>query len=318
MRTASVISITRPGINLQSRPVQIDPFPTYARLRSEYPVCQLEPDGFWAISRYQDVLATLKDTATFSSSAFKTMYEPDWLHADCRRDHSILSMDPPVHTQYRGIVNKAFVHKVVEALIPRMRAAAVAQVQALRERSSDSVEFISGFADPYIAAISAHITGTDAYRSLAEIRELIELTQVIGATRPSDEFVTALERATLGQRNHFLQAIHNRREHPQNDVLSEAIKAELNGQRMNDEQLVNLLDLLLHAGFMTVTNSLTHAIIQLARDPELMQLLRRQPELIPAFIEELLRFEPPSQRQKGVLVKDAAELVVELKKRGVI
>lgn len=283
---------TRPGINLQSREVQVDPFPTYTLMRNDFPICQVEPDGIWAISRFDDVQWALKSPAIFSSAAFKTLYEPDWLREDCRRDHSILSQDPPKHTKYRAIISKAFVHRVIDGMIPMMRQRAVELLDKIP--ANKPIEFITCFADPYIEKLSGHVTGTDAYRSSHDIRRLIELTQVIRPVRPSDEHLKALEEATLDQRNHFMKAIQRRRESPKNDIITAAINAEVDEEKLDDEMLINLLDLLLHAGFMTVTNSLTHAIVLLARKPDLLVQLQRNPERIPAFIEEVLRFEPPS------------------------
>jgi cytochrome P450 len=91
----SAISRTRPGIHLLAPIVQMNPFPTYSTMRLNHPICQIEPDGIWAISRYESVRYALKHHELFSSAAILKLYQPEWLQEDSRRDYSIFSQDPP-------------------------------------------------------------------------------------------------------------------------------------------------------------------------------------------------------------------------------
>ncbi|HSB98190.1 MAG TPA: cytochrome P450 [Spongiibacteraceae bacterium] len=285
----------RPGITLISAEVQKNPFPLYSTLRDRYPVCQVDPDGMWVITRYDDVQFALKNPQIFSSRAFSTIHQPEWLRKDCRRNYFILSQDPPEHTQNRSLINKAFVHRVIDALLPLMRDKARALVAALTV--AGDVDFIKAFADPYVASILSHITGTGEARSADDIRHLIGLAQVITPARPSDSHVAALEDAIGRQRACFTAAIQDRRRHPQRDLLSELIGIEVDSETLallDDEMLISLLDLLVNAGFETTSSVLVNAVIQFARQPGLMQTLQADPALIPAFLEELLRYDPPT------------------------
>lgn len=320
MPSAHLKSGTRPGIHLYSPAVQANPFPIYAQMRRQFPVCQVEPDGLWIITRYADVQAALANPAAFSSAAMSRMYEPEWLREECRRNYFILSEDPPLHTAHRAVVNRAFIPRVVDALIPLMRRAAGELAAQLPDKGR--VEFLRDFADPYVANIIGSITGTTDYQGVDEIRRLIELTQVVTPERPDDEHVRELEEITLSQRRHYRQALADRRKCPRRDLVTELIDAETDGQRLSEEQLISLLDLFVHAGFHTPTTMLAHAMIMLARRRDLLLLLKEKPGEIPAFLEELLRFEPPSHnllRQtqadvtvSGVTIPGGATVLINL------
>jgi len=292
MSATAQLDKARPGITLISAEVQKNPFPLYSTLREQYPVCQVDPDGMWVITRYDDVQFALKNPQIFSSKAFSTIHQPEWLRKDCRRDYFILSQDPPEHTQNRTLINKAFVHRVIDALIPRMREQARALVAQLSV--AGEVDFIKAFADPYVAAILGHITGTGAAQSAEDIRHLIALTQVITSTRPGDSHVAALEEAIGRQRERFAEAIGDRRRQPQCDLLSELTSGAGDAEQLDDEMLISLLDLLINAGFHTTSSVLVNAVIQFARQPDTMQSLKANPALISAFLEELLRYDPPT------------------------
>jgi cytochrome P450 len=282
---------TRPGITLISADMQKNPFPLYATLRNSYPVCQVEPHGMWVVSRYDDVQFALKNPQIFSSRAFRTIHQPEWLKPECRRDYFILSQDPPQHTKHHALVNKAFVHRVINHLATNMRQRAK---ELAMELAGGETDFISRFTDPYVAATLGQITGTGQHQSAEEMRHLVKLTQVITPSRPDDGRVRELEDAIDKQRQRFTAAISARRDAPQSDLLGTLVATEIEGERLSDEMLISLLDLLINAGFETTSSTLAGAVIQFARQPELVTRLRADPTLIPAFVEELVRYDPPT------------------------
>jgi cytochrome P450 len=261
-------------------------------MRQEFPVCKIEPDGVWAISRYADVRFALKRPDFFSSAAVLKLFQPEWLHKDSRRDYSILSQDPPVHTENRSIINKAFVSGVINALAPFVQRAArdfVARLPIGR-----ACDFLSEFAVPYTASILTHVTGTAGIQSAEDLQRWDELSEVLTPSRPSDEHIAALEQVQLSQRNCFRAVISERRRNPGDDFVSELLKAETGSGGLSDAMIVSLLELLFSAGFKTVSYTLCHCVILFARRPDLMDLLRKSPDRIPAFIEEMIRFDPPT------------------------
>lgn len=291
MPASSNIDRTRPGITLVSADIQKNPFPLYAKLRASYPVCQVEPHGMWVISRYDDVKFALKNHGIFSSRAFRTIHQPEWLAPECRRDYFILSQDPPEHTGNHALVNKAFVHRAINHLAAGMRQRAK---KLAEELAGGEVDFIDRFTDPYVAATLGQITGTEEHQSAEAMRHLVKLTQVITPSRPKDQTVRELEAAITKQRSRFQASIAERRNKPQSDLLGTLVSTEIDGKRLSDEMLISLLDLLINAGFETTSSTLAGAIIRFARQPELVARLRTDPALIPAFIEELIRYDPPT------------------------
>lgn len=284
----------RASINILDPAICENPFPLYAALQRDNPVCRVEPGGIWLITRYDDVQFALKHTEIFSSSGFREMLAPAWLHDECKRDLSILSQDPPQHTRTRVLVNRAFVARVINDMVPFMQRTA-AELVAGMERGSAG-DFLGGFAYPYAGRIIAAITGIDKYQTVEELRHWSEVTEVINSTRPDDRSAAIVQDALRAQNAHFAAVIQDRRADPKNDLISTIIDAEVEGRRLDDTQLLNVMNLLIGAGFTTTAHALCNALIVLAGRPDIAAALRQEPAGIPAFLEELLRYLGPSQR----------------------
>lgn len=271
-----------------------NPFPLYAALRQDNPVCRVEPGGIWLITRYADVQFALKHTEIFSSSGFKEMLAPAWLPDDCRRDLSVLSQDPPQHTRNRVLINRAFVSRVINDMVPFMEQTAATLVAAIDRGGCE--DFLARFAYPYAGRVIATITGIDKYQTVEELRHWSEVTEVINSTRPDAAKAAVVQDALRAQNAHFAAVIKDRSAHPKSDLITGIIAAEIDGRRLDESQLVNVMNLLIGAGFTTTAHSLCNAMIVLAGRPDLAAALRREPAGIPAFLEELLRYLGPSAR----------------------
>ena len=289
MSDLAMCDTLRPDVDLLSPQHLANPFPTYKMLRENHPVCQVEPNGFWAVSRYKDVQFVFKEHELFSSAGYKAMFQADWLSDDCKSDRFIASQDPPEHTRRRALVNKAFVGRVINAQIPHMRKAAQSLVPALIEK--DQVDFLEDFAFPYVGSFLGRITGTE-YAGVGELRRWMQMEEQFTPARPSDDIITEYEGIIRRQNAYFMKVVEDRRQHPQDDLVTALVNAEIDGERLSDSMLRDALALFVASGYQTPTQMLTACILQLARHPELMAELRKSPEKIPAFIEEMLRFVP--------------------------
>ena len=276
-------------IDLHDRAFQIDPYPTYEQMRLR-PVCKVSPGNIWAVSRYADVKELLSNPKTFSSRALGMPYESEWLSEECRNPRLIGTQDPPEHGQYRGVINRAFINSAIEYLIPLMRS--TAENLALKFEGSDSLNFVEEFSYPYIAKIITQIVGIGDKQDLAELREWVALEGTISMSRPSDDYIKAFEKATLRQNKYFLEAAQERRDTPQDDLVTHIVNARVKGRKLNDKEISSMLSLLVAAGFVTTIQMLNHGIMLFSQRPDLVAELRKSPELIPAFVEELLRFRP--------------------------
>jgi len=283
-----------PRLNLFSPEICADPYPTYALCREHFPVCQVDPGGLWLITRYDDVQFALKRSDIFSSAGFREMLGPEWLADDFKRDLSILSQDPPTHTKNRTLVNRAFISRVIDNLVPFMEEVAGELLDKIGR--SASADFSAQFAYPYAGKIISKITGIDQYQDVDALRRWSEVTEVISSIRPSDEQVKIVENA-LGMQNAYFDAvILSCRNNPRDDLINLIINAEIDGERQSDETLRNMMNLLIGAGFTTTAHALSNTLLYLCEHQELMAQLRSTPTLIPAFIEEMLRYNGPSHR----------------------
>jgi len=275
--------------NLHDDAFQIDPYPIYEQLRLK-PICKVMPEDMWVVSRYVDVKQVLSNPAAFSSKALDILYDSDWLSGECRNPRLIASQDPPQHGQYRGVVNRAFINSAIEYLIPLMKS--TAEKLAVKFESSDSINFMEEFAYPYIGTVITHIVGVGDKQELADFREWVALEEGVSLSKPSAEYIKAFERATLRQSKYFLQAAQERRVKPQADLVTHLVNAQVNGEKLKDKELCSILSLLVAAGFVTTIQMLNHGIMIFSQRPDLVADLKQSPELIPQFVEELLRFRP--------------------------
>jgi len=291
-------SNTRPGIDLQCK----DPFKAFALMREHHPVCQIEPNGLWAISRYKDIKEALAQPEVFSSQALDRFFQADWLSDDCKSTRLVVSQDPPEHKKYHGLLNKAFINSNIKALIPLMRETAKSLIDNITPGMP--VDFIGQFAYPYIGKIIGQIVGVDDKQSLVEIREWVEYEEQMSPYRPSDEFISGCENAIRRQKAYFIEAIKERRLKPQSDLLSSLLEARVDHQALSDDELCSLLSLMVSAGYTTTVQALNQAIIQLSRRPEILAQIKQSPQLIPGFTEELLRHSPPLYTAFRIATRD--------------
>lgn len=288
-----VAETIRPGIDLLEPNIFLDPFPTYATLRQNHPVCQLEPKGTWAISRYDDVLFALKRHDLFSSSAYRALNEPDWIRDECKRDMFLLTEDPPIHTKRRALINKAFVTSVIDELVPLMRKTAHHLIGNIFQQKGN-IEFVKDFSYPYVSKIIARLTGIDEQQSLEEFSRWIELTGENSIVKPSDDVIKELESVIIRQNDYFISIIQDRQKNPRDDFITALVHSEIDGSKLSTRNLCNVIDLVIGSGFHTTINLLSMSMIHLSQRPALVSRLRESPALIANFIEEVLRFRSPA------------------------
>ncbi len=280
----------RPNIQFSDPENTRDPFPAYALMRDKYPVCRLEPDGRYAITRYEDVTNALMRHDLFVAGS-NVIGRPDWVDDEYKRDLFILSKDPPEHSHYRALVNKAFVPRVLDALVPYMRLSANALVENLRGR--ENIDFLSDFALPYAISVINQITG-DTSQTVAQLRRWTELVDKNTQERPDEAHIKALQAATKMQYDIYDRIISERRQEPRQGLLTELINSRVGDQQLTDREIRSGLDLFVSAGFQASALFLTNTVHLLANDSALRKILADNPAKIPQFIDEALRLVSPS------------------------
>lgn len=279
-------------LNLVLPEVLANPYPHFARLRRESPVCQVDPGGMWAVTRYADVMHVLKNPQVYSSAGLQRSMEPAWLsHNPVAR--SVLVMDAPQHGRARALVSRAFGASVLTRLEPMLRATAGQLVSALVDQRT--VDFFPALALPLPAAAIGHLLGLDA-SLYPRFKRWSDDLAAVSATAESDHEGQERIRSTIQEMEHYLrEVVAERRREPREDLVSGLLQARVEGETLTDAELMSFLFLLLVAGFETTVNLLGNAVVLLADHPELLARLRAEPALVPAFIEEVLRYESPAK-----------------------
>ncbi|MCY1076144.1 cytochrome P450 [Archangium lansingense] len=277
-------------VNLLAPEVRANPYPVYAELRRNAPVSQVDPGGLWAVTRYADAAAVLKNPQLYASEGFRQAYRPAWF-SDYPLADSMLVMDPPHHTRLRALVNRAFGASVMTRLEPRIRQLAEQTVAELP--TGRSVDFAEAWSVRIPLAVIAELIGLSpsVYPQLKRWADLFGTFTGIG---PNDTERQELMRNTVAEaRQHFEQVLEERRREPREDLVSDLLKARVEGEALSSAELMGFMFLLVVAGMETTVHLMNHSAIRLRDEPELMAKLRADRSLIPRFVDEMLRYEPP-------------------------
>jgi cytochrome P450 len=272
-----------------------DPYPTFARLRAESPffagrleeafglppmpqIMTAKDDQYYVALSYDAVSQVLLDGTTFSSAGYgETM--------GLVMGHSILEMDEPEHRSYRMLIQQAFTLKAMEKW-ERDLVGPIVHRLIDRFVARGSAELVRELTFPFPIQVIAGMLGLPE-QDLPEFhRRAVELISIAVDIERGFNASTAL-------RDYFATILAERRVHPKDDVISVLAHAELDGQRLTDEEVYAFLRLLLPAGAETTYRSSSNLLYGLLRDREQLEALRTDRGLMRAAIEEGLRWEAP-------------------------
>lgn len=267
----------------QSDDPRLNPFDWYRDMRARRPVSYEPSRGGWGVFCYDDVQQVLSDHATFSSQ-----FQGD---APQRTSQplaaSLISMDPPRHRQLRALVTQAFTPRAIEALAPRIGAI----VDGLLERALPAGRFdaIHDLGEPLPVIVIAELLGIPA-QDRARFKVWSDAVVSFASAGGMSGFQAEREMV-----EYFLGIIEQRRRAPGDDLISALLRAESEGAHLTLPELLGFCALLLVAGNETTTNLLGNALLCFAERPEQWERLRAEPALLPAALEEVLRFRSPVQ-----------------------
>lgn len=287
-----------------------DPFPLYRRMRAQDPVHWSPRLKAWVLTRYDDVKAVCLDKE-MSSDRLRPFFA-SLPGAEAARigeiirylTHWMVFRDPPEHTRLRRLTSKVFNLQSMNA----MRPAAEALVEWLFARigGRTQVDFVADFAGPLPALVIMAMLGVPR-EELEKVKRLSDdMALFIGSARMSPEKYDIAERATKELAGFFIEMIQERRRNPAQDLLSELVRLEDEGDRLTQDELVATCILLLFAGHETTTNHIANGLLSLLRFPREFDLLKENPDLAPRAIEELLRYDGPSGAQVRVVKVEQA------------
>jgi cytochrome P450 len=269
----------------------------YGEVRSsEVPLRFDEVTGAWTVFRHQDASEVLNNHKLFSNMPPGAPHDSQY---------AMLFTDPPRHRQLRSLVSKAFTPRAIAQLETRLRELMDELLdQYLFPASFDVVGHVS---DPLPIAMIAELLGvdTDTRAAFKRWSHSFTVTALSQSHRQEglEEHVATLKEMF----DYFADIIENRRQHPRDDLITALVEAEEQGQRLSELELKATCAQLLAAGNETTTNLIGNSVLCLGQRPELAARLRAAPDLIPAFVEEVLRYLSPVQyvpryaRERAVL-----------------
>jgi cytochrome P450 len=266
-----------------------DPYPTYARLREEAPVYRNEDLDFFAISRHADILAAFRDPAHFSNRNGVSL-DPAAYGPHAHKSMSFLAMDPPKHTRMRSLVSKGFTPRRVAELEVRIRAIARSHVEpAVEKRSFDMVAEVAGRLPMDVISEMLGVPDTDR----EGVRRLADLV-VHRDEGVSDIPVEGVE-AAFSLVAYFTDMVAQRRAAPSDDLTSALMEAEIEGDRLNEEEIVAFLFLMVVAGNETTTKLISNAWYWGWRTPDQRAKPFADRSKVGDWVEETLRFDTSTQ-----------------------
>ncbi|HVH06648.1 MAG TPA: cytochrome P450 [Myxococcota bacterium] len=277
--------------------IDVDPYPVYKRMRDEAPAYYNPRLDFWALTRFDDCHDALVDWQTYSSAegtVLELMGSPMIALSGL-----MIFMDPPRQTRYRNLVSKAFTPARIRALEPRIREITTRYLDRLVGRPSFDVvaEFTAKLP---MDVISSMLGIPEADRDAVRGWSNDVLHRDAGNPLPTAQGLQSMGRLM----EYFNRHVEERRKRPQDDMMTALVEAELDGQRLDDNDLRNFMNLLATAGNETVTKLLATAFYWLPRFPDQRRILAEDPAACETAVEELLRFDPPSQYQGRTLTRD--------------
>jgi cytochrome P450 len=284
-------TLHRPSlVDLSDPAILPDPYPLLARLREASPFAEM--DGrIVVVGKHADCSVVLRDPNA-SSERSKALL----VVRAC--EPSFVAMDPPDHTRLRRLVSKAFTPRIVAQLEPRIRATATELLDAAAP--DGYLEVVSQLARPLPARIISEMLGVPAadYPRFAAWSDTLaySVEPGFGLSRAEAQARADAEQAATDEfTNYFLELIAERRAHPAQDLLTEMIRAEDDGDKLTEAEMISTFFLLMIAGYETTIGLTANAILALLRHPDQLALLRANPALAGGVIEETLRYDAPVQ-----------------------
>ncbi|HKF71864.1 MAG TPA: cytochrome P450 [Stellaceae bacterium] len=285
-----------------------NPFPIFGELRERDPVHWSDVLGGWVLTRYRDVRQVLNDLR-FSAdriTPFRDHLQPD-ARAQVAELLKTLGLwavfnDPPAHTRRRGLLNKAFTPRAVMALRPLIERIVAHLITRVATRGE--MDLIAAFAYPLPASVIAGMVGVpiedlDRFKTWSD-----EIAAFVGSALATPDKRERGERGAREMSAYFRGIISDHRKRPREDILSGLLAAEEAGSGLGEDELVASCILLLFAGHETTTNLIGNGMLALLRHPEALAALRRDTGLAASAIEEMLRYDGPTQAMTRIALED--------------
>ncbi|CAB4710131.1 MAG: cytochrome P450 [Actinobacteria bacterium] len=301
MSSATEVNVSTGEANPYTPSVAADPIPFYDALRSHCPVATMEGmlgAGVYIISRYEDVRWALKHPEIFSS---------DLVAVDIGQDRPLipLQIDPPEHAKYRRVIDPTLGPHEMAPLEDEIRM----RVNEVIDQfvADGQVDAHAQFSVPLPGRVFLQMTGLPLEDLDLLLNWKDEIIRPGGGLLPPEEATPRRRAAGADLYGYFADVLKDRAENPGTDLLSRFFGTEVDGREMSNDEMLDICYLFILGGLDTVTSTLDCSLAYLAQNPQYRAALVQDPSLIPAAVEELLRFHTPVMQILRVL-KQPTEL----------
>jgi len=266
-----------------------DPYPYYQRLRDEAPLYRNDELGFWALSRHSDVLQGFRNSTTLSNK-FGVSLDPASRGPHASKTMSFLAMDDPAHLRLRTLVSKGFTPRRIRELEPRVTEIAVQHLDAALQ--SDTFDYVEEFAGKLPMDVISELMGVPQ-PDRAQVRAWAD------GVMHRDDGVTdvpaAAVEASINLIVYYQGMVAERRKKPTDDLTTALLEAEIDGDRLTDDEVLGFMFLMVIAGNETTTKLLANAAFWGHKNPDQLAPIYSEMERVPLWVEETLRYDTSSQ-----------------------
>jgi cytochrome P450 len=270
-----------------------DPYPYYKRLRDEAPLYHNEELGFWALSRHRDVLQGFRNSTALSNRDGVSL-DPVSRGPHASKTMSFLAMDDPAHLRLRTLVSKGFTPRRIRELEPRVTELAAQHLDTLLDKAASgrTVDYVAEFAGKLPMDVISELMGVpvadrDRIRALAD--------GVMHREDGVNDVPSSAIEASINLIVYYQQMIAERRADPADDLTSALLDAEIDGDRLTDDEILGFMFLMVIAGNETTTKLLANAAFWGHKHPNELAPVYADRSLVPQWVEETLRYDTSSQ-----------------------
>jgi cytochrome P450 len=285
--------------------VLANPYPLYHRLRSEDPVHWDPYLHAWVVTRYADVITV------FQRFSANRTFTPEQLAALGLQSLTplakvmvlqMLFLDPPAHVRVRGLASKAFTARRVEVLRSHIQDITNSLLDAVQDKGR--MDVIKDLAYPLPAIVTAEMLGvpTSDWQQLTAWSA--DFAQVLGNFQHNPDSAPKVVKSLEEMTAYFRAAVREQREHPRDGLISAYLNAEIDGDRFTEEEVVANTIVTMVGGQETTTNLIGNGVLTLLHHQDQLERLKADTSLIPSAVEELLRYESPSQHTARLAPED--------------
>lgn len=263
------------------------PYSWYRSMRETTPVSYMPQYKAWGVFCYDDIHQILSDPILFSSDRA----------ARNAGLSSLTTTDPPRHSQLRNLVNQAFTPRSVTNLAPRITALVHEFLDAIKEQGE--MDVVEDLAYPLPVTLISEVVGVPQ-------KDHLQLQGWIEDFARSMRNGQGMQLPGLppAMNMYFTNLIELRRKKPEDDLISRLIAAEIDGEHLGQQELIDFCFLVYAAGHSTTTDLIGNAVLCLIQHPEIQEELRAKPKLLPGAIEEILRYHPPVHSVSRAVTSD--------------